>query len=101
LQKYWKVRASIISYVAAGNEIKKMGANKVIACITHPVFSGPAYDRIEASDFSEIVVTDTIPMPRKISKIKQLSIVPVLKERLIGSRALELAKNLELPKSAI
>ncbi|MCH9632471.1 MAG: Ribose-phosphate pyrophosphokinase [Chlamydiae bacterium] len=81
--------------VAAGEEIKKMGANKVIACITHPVFSGPAYDRLAASEFSEVVVTNTIPMKEVHTKIKQLSVVPVLKERLINSRALELAKNFD------
>lgn len=81
--------------VAAGEEIKKMGANKVIACITHPVFSGPAYERIEASKFSEIIVTNTIPMKQLNTKIKQLSVVPVLKDRLLNSRALELAKNFD------
>jgi ribose-phosphate pyrophosphokinase len=49
------------------------GATSVRAFCTHPVFSGEAYDRIENSPFSEIVVADTIPMKRKSDKITVLS----------------------------
>jgi len=52
------------------------GALSVRAFATHPVLSGPAYDRIESSKMTELVVTDTIPLNlNKVhSKIKVLSV---------------------------
>lgn len=51
------------------------GAKTVRALITHPVLSGPAYDRINASRLTELVVTDTIPIKENQSdKIKVLSV---------------------------
>jgi ribose-phosphate pyrophosphokinase len=38
------------------------GAARVIACATHGVFSGPAYERLENSAIEQIVVTDTMPL---------------------------------------
>lgn len=49
------------------------GAASVRAFCTHPVFSGEAYNRIEASPFTEIVVADTIPMKKESDKITVLS----------------------------
>ena len=42
--------------------LKEAGASRVAACCTHPVLSGPAIARIEASPLEEIVTTDTIPL---------------------------------------
>lgn len=50
------------------------GASSVRALITHPVLSGPAYDRINNSRLTELVVTDTIPLKEKSDKIKVLSV---------------------------
>jgi ribose-phosphate pyrophosphokinase len=61
------------------------GAKKVSACATHAVLSGPAVQRIESSQLLEVVVTDTIPLnpqARKCSKIKQLSVAPLLAEAI-------------------
>ena len=49
------------------------GANSVRAICTHPVFSGQAYERIENSPFTEVVVSDTIPMKQSSDKITVLS----------------------------
>jgi ribose-phosphate pyrophosphokinase len=49
------------------------GARSVRAFCTHPVFSGNAYKVIEESPFTEIVVTDTIPLKQHSDKIKVLS----------------------------
>ncbi len=49
------------------------GATSVRAFCTHPVFSGEAFDRIEKSPFTEVVVADTIPMKRDLDKITVLS----------------------------
>jgi len=59
---------------AADILINEKGAKSVRACITHPVLSGPAYDRIENSQLTELIVTDTIPLTQKSDKIKVISI---------------------------
>ena len=54
----------------AANVLKEMGALSVRACATHPVFSGPAYDRIAESALEEVIVTDTIPLSADPAKDK-------------------------------
>ncbi len=49
------------------------GAKSVRALCAHPVLSGPAYDRINNSVLTELLVTDTIPLREKSDKIKVLS----------------------------
>ena len=49
------------------------GAASVRAFCTHPVLSGAAYERVENSHLTELVVCDTIPLKKESSKIKQLS----------------------------
>ncbi len=46
----------------AANELLNRGANSVRAFATHPVLSGPAYERIDKSALTEVYVTDTIPL---------------------------------------
>ncbi len=57
----------------AAQLILDKGANSVRAICTHPVLSGPAYERIEASNLEELIVCDTIPLQRESDKIKVLS----------------------------
>ena len=67
--------------VAASKVLLQKGAKEVIACATHPVLSGPAIERLCASDFSRVLVTDTIALEDKLqrcSKIKVLSIAGLL-----------------------
>ena len=54
----------------AANVLKGMGALSVRACATHPVFSGPAYERIAESALEEVIVTDTIPLSSDPAKDK-------------------------------
>ena len=56
------------------DEIMKNGANSVRAFCTHPVLSGKAYENIENSQLTELVVTDTLPLRRESIKIKVLSV---------------------------
>jgi ribose-phosphate pyrophosphokinase len=66
---------------AAANVLMDNGAKDVMACVTHPVLSGPAIQRLEESVFSQIVVTDTIPLDetkKQCAKIKQLSVASLL-----------------------
>lgn len=65
----------------AAKVLKKLGARDIYACITHPVFSGPAINRIENSCFTEVVVTDTIPLRGEVTtKVTQLTVAPLIAE---------------------
>lgn len=57
----------------AASLIMENGANSVRAVCTHPVLSGKAYETIENSALTELIVTDTIPLKQESSKIKVLS----------------------------
>ncbi|MFO8023063.1 MAG: ribose-phosphate pyrophosphokinase [Perlabentimonas sp.] len=61
---------------AAANMMMDMGAKSVRACTTHPVLSGPAYERIAESSITELVVSNTIPLrkDKDTSKIRVLSV---------------------------
>jgi ribose-phosphate pyrophosphokinase len=58
----------------AANIIMERGALSVRAFATHPVLSGPAYDRINNSALTEVYVTDSIPLKQHSDKIKVLSV---------------------------
>ena len=60
--------------------LKKFGAEEVYAVATHGILSDPAIDRIKNSVISELVVTNTVPIPeeKRLDKITVLSIAPVL-----------------------
>ena len=66
--------------VKAASALKSKGATSVIACCTHPVLSGPAYDRIESGELDELVITNTIPIRKTSKKIKVLSTAKMLGE---------------------
>ncbi|WP_240377888.1 ribose-phosphate diphosphokinase [Bacillus piscicola] len=69
----------------AADALLEKGAKEVYACCTHPVLSGPAIDRIQNSSIKELAVTNTIVLPeeKKIDKIKQLSLAPLIAEAII------------------
>ena len=63
---------------AAADVLLKNGAVKIIACATHAVLSGPAIDRINATDaLSGVYVTDTIPLGEKLECCSKLHVVGV------------------------
>ncbi|KAA6228414.1 MULTISPECIES: ribose-phosphate pyrophosphokinase [unclassified Campylobacter] len=66
--------------VKAAQALKNKGAKSVMACCTHAVLSGEAYDRISRGIIDEIVVTDTIPLKNKLPNIKVLSVAPIFAE---------------------
>jgi ribose-phosphate pyrophosphokinase len=61
----------------AANLLVEKGALSVRAIVTHPLLSGPAYERIMDSELVELAVTDTIPLRKECEKIKVLSIAPI------------------------
>jgi ribose-phosphate pyrophosphokinase len=72
--------------VKAAEVLKERGAKKVYAYCTHPIFSGPAIDRIAQGDaLDEVVVTNTIALSEKAQgckKIRQLSVAPLIAETM-------------------
>ena len=71
--------------VKAAEVLKARGAKSVYAYCTHPVFSGPAVERISASQIDEVVVTNTIPLTeaaRACPKIRQLSVAFLFAETI-------------------
>lgn len=69
----------------ASKALKDQGAIRVVSYVTHPVFSGPAIERIAESELDEIVVTDTIPLTEEgkaCEKITQLSLDRLLAESI-------------------
>ncbi|MFZ3321722.1 MAG: ribose-phosphate pyrophosphokinase [Usitatibacter sp.] len=61
----------------AAKALKEQGAVRVVAYCTHPVLSGAAVGRIEASVIDELVVTDTIPLRSEAEASKKLRVVSV------------------------
>ncbi len=57
----------------AADALLEKGAKSVRAICTHPVLSGKAFENIEKSSLLELIVTDTIPLKQKTSKIRVLS----------------------------
>ena len=72
------------SLVEAAEALKGAGATAVYACVTHPVLSGPARNRIASSCLKELMVTDTIPLKKeqRHPKITVLSVAPLLSEAI-------------------
>ena len=64
----------------AAEALMSRGAKSVIAAATHPVLSGPAIDRLRASAFEEVIVTNTLPIPaeRRFDQLTVLSIAPLI-----------------------
>ena len=72
------------SMMEAVNILKKFGAKEIYAGCTHGVLSGTAIDRIKESPLKELVITNTIPLPKEkeLPQIKVLSIAPLFAEAI-------------------
>ena len=66
--------------VNAAEALFEQGAAQVIATATHGVLSGPAVDLLKNSPISEVIVTNTLPIPpdRRFDKLTVLSIAPLI-----------------------
>lgn len=70
---------------AGAQMLKDQGATQILACAAHPVFSGPAIERLEASVIDEVIVTNSMPLSpeaKSVGKITQLSIARLLGEAI-------------------
>jgi len=65
--------------VKAATALKEKGAASVMACATHAVLSGKAYDNIEGGELDELVVTNTL-VSKESNKIKVLTVAPLFSE---------------------
>ncbi len=70
------------SLVAGAETLFARGASEVYACASHGVLSGPAIDRLQRSDITKLIITDTIPLSpeKRIPKIEVLSVAFMLAE---------------------
>lgn len=72
------------SLMSAAATVMKAGAKEVFSCATHGILSGPAPERILDSKITEIVLTDTVPVPaeKRDGKITVLSVAPLFGEAI-------------------
>ncbi len=70
--------------VKAAETIMLAGAKKVIAACAHPIFSGNAPERLKSSALHEVVVTDTIAIPKSslFERLTLLSVAPLFAEAI-------------------
>ena len=72
------------TFAAATKELKEKGANKIFGAVTHPLLSGPAFQRINESELDALYVTDTLNFDESGSdKIKILSAAPIFAEAIL------------------
>jgi ribose-phosphate pyrophosphokinase len=72
------------TFVNCAEALMEKGAIKIIGVCVHPVLSGNALDKIDASDaISKLFVTDTIPLKRNSEKIEIVSVAELLAEAII------------------
>lgn len=88
---------------AAVATLREKGADKVYVCATHPIFSGPAYDRLENSQIDEVVVCNTVyvPQERQTGKINVISVAPLLARAINNVYANESVASLFDPEFAL
>ena len=68
--------------VKAAEVLKKKGATSVMACCTHGVLSGPAFERLSSGALDELVVSDTIPLKQTHAKITVLTASDMMGEAI-------------------
>lgn len=67
---------------SAADALRDAGALEIMAACTHPLLSGPAYDRIEASALGRLVVTDSIPLQRSSDRIEVVSVAGIFADAI-------------------
>ncbi len=82
---------------SAANRLREVGALQILASCTHPLLSGPAYERLENSAIDRIFVTDTIPLVRPSEKITVLSVADVFAEAIVRIYTDESVSTLFIP----
>ena len=70
--------------IAGAQALKEAGATEVYACATHGLFPGDAFERIAASDLTEVAVTDTVPIDptKQPANVRVLTVSGILAETI-------------------
>lgn len=77
------------TFVGAAKALREKGANKIFGAVTHPLLSGPAFERLNNSEIDKLFVTDTIHFDESVcDKITKISAAP-----LFGDAILRTYKN--------
>ncbi len=66
----------------AAEVVRENGATRVLAAASHPVFSGPAPERLEASCLEEVIVTNSIPIRDELKDSEKIKVISIA--RLLG-----------------
>ena len=66
----------------AANALRDAGAKEILAACTHALLSGPAYERIESSAISKVLVTDTIPLRRPSPRVEVVSVAELFADAI-------------------
>ena len=67
---------------SGADALRRAGALEIQAFCTHAILSGPAYERIEASALSRLIVTDTVPLRRESDKIEVISVAALFADAI-------------------
>jgi ribose-phosphate pyrophosphokinase len=65
------------SLTKVAEALKNAGAERIHACFTHPVLSGQAIEKLEKSEYEQIVVTDTIPLTEAAAQVEKIKVLSV------------------------
>lgn len=68
--------------VGAAKALRRAGAREILAACTHPLLSGPAYERIETSEIRTLFVTDSVPLKRPSERIEVISVASVFADAI-------------------
>ena len=63
--------------IKTAEALLEQGAEKVYACASHAVLSGPAVERIASSRLEELVVTNTIPLSDEASNVRKIKVLSI------------------------
>ena len=82
------------TFVNAAEALKKNGALEIYGACTHPILSGKAYERLEESVVTKLIVTDTLPLKRISPKIELRSISKIFAEAILRTHRNESISSL-------
>jgi len=72
------------TFVGASKALKEEGAKRIFGAVTHPLLSGPAFDRLNESEIDKLFVTDTIDFNQNAcNKIEKISAAPLFGDAIV------------------
>ncbi|RPI15242.1 MAG: ribose-phosphate pyrophosphokinase [Ignavibacteriae bacterium] len=71
------------TFVATVESLKLAGAHEIFGAATHPILSGPAVERIDNSSLKKLVVSNTVPIHKKCSKIEIVDVSKLFADAIL------------------